>query len=159
METLTKLNQCVACGSDDLVLTLDLHDQPLANTYPTHADEDEPYYPLAVNRCRDCYHLQLTHIVDPELIYRDYAYVSGTSQTYLDYMFWFAKWCREYSDQWRGHVLDIGCNDGSQLDAFDKLGFNTYGVDPAENLYETSSAKGHKVVCGFWNKKTIKQLI
>ena len=68
METLTKLNQCVACGSDDLVLTLDLHDQPLANTYPAHADEDEPYYPLAVNRCRDCYHLQLTHIVDPELI-------------------------------------------------------------------------------------------
>jgi 2-polyprenyl-3-methyl-5-hydroxy-6-metoxy-1,4-benzoquinol methylase len=139
-------------------LTLDLNDQPLANTYPPTADDNEPYYPLAVNRCTDCCHLQLTHIVDPELIYKDYAYVSGTSQTYLDYMSWFAKWCREYSDLWRGHVLDIGCNDGSQLDAFDKLGYNTYGVDPAENLYETSSAKGHKVVCGFWNKKTIKQL-
>ena len=140
------------------MLTLDLNDQPLANTYPPTADDNESYYPLAVNRCTDCCHLQLTHIVDPELIYKDYAYVSGTSQTYLDYMSWFAKWCREYSDLWRGHVLDIGCNDGSQLDAFDKLGYNTYGVDPAENLYETSSAKGHKVVCGFWNKKTIKQL-
>jgi len=113
---------------------------------------------LAVNRCQDCFHLQLTHIVDPELIYKDYAYVSGTSQTYLDYMSWFAKWCREYSDQWRGHVLDIGCNDGSQLDAFANLGYNTYGVDPAENLHEISSAKGHKVVCGFWNKKSVKQL-
>jgi SAM-dependent methyltransferase len=158
MENLTELDKCVACGSDNLVLTLDLNNQPLANTYPRHADDNEPYYPLAVNRCTDCCHLQLTHIVDPELIYKDYAYVSGTSQTYLDYMSWFAKWCREYSDLWRGHVLDIGCNDGSQLDAFDKLGYNTYGVDPAENLYETSSAKGHKVVCGFWNKKTIKQL-
>ena len=158
MENLTKLKECVACGSDNLVLTLDLNDQPLANTYPMHADEDEPYYPLAVNRCRDCFHLQLTHIVNPELIYKDYAYVSGTSQTYIDYMYWFAKWCREYTDQWRGHVLDIGCNDGSQLDAFAKLGFNTYGVDPAENLHETSSEKGHKVVCGFWNKKSIKQL-
>jgi SAM-dependent methyltransferase len=158
MKNLTKLDECVACGSDRLVLTLDLNDQPLANTYPPTADDNEPHYPLAVNRCTDCCHLQLTHIVDPELIYKDYAYVSGTSQTYLDYMSWFAKWCREYSDLWRGHVLDIGCNDGSQLDAFDKLGYNTYGVDPAENLYETSSAKGHKVVCGFWNKKTIKQL-
>jgi SAM-dependent methyltransferase len=158
MENLTKLNECVACGSDNLALTLDLNDQPLANTYPAHADKDEPYYPLAVNRCRDCCHLQLTHIVNPELIYRDYAYVSGTSQTYLDYMHWFAKWCREYSDQWRGHVLDIGCNDGSQLDAFAKLGYNTYGVDPAENLHEASSEKGHNVVCGFWNKKSIKQL-
>lgn len=158
METLKKLDKCVACGSDDLVLTLDLNNQPLANTYPATAEDDEPHYPLAVNRCRECFHLQLTHVVEPELIYRDYAYVSGTSQTYLDYMHWFAKWCREYSDQWRGHVLDIGCNDGSQLDAFSNLGFNTYGVDPAENLYKTSSDKGHKVVCGFWNKKSVKQL-
>jgi hypothetical protein len=73
-------------------------------------------------------------------------------------MKWFAKWCREYSDRWRGHVLDIGCNDGSQLDEFANLGFSTYGVDPAENLYKTSSAKGHNVVCGFWDKKSIKQL-
>jgi len=158
MDNLIKLNECVACGGDNLVLALDLGDQPLANTYPRDANQNEHYYPLAVNRCRDCFHLQLTHIVDPKLIYRDYAYVSGTSQTYLDYMQWFAKWCREYSDLWRGHVLDIGCNDGSQLDAFANLGFNTYGVDPAENLYETSSSKGHKVECGFWNKKILKQL-
>jgi SAM-dependent methyltransferase len=158
MKNVTRLNECVACGRDNLVLTLDLNDQPLANTYPKHTNENESYYPLAVNRCRDCFHLQLTHIVDPKIIYQDYAYVSGTSQTYLDYMYWFAKWCREYSDIWRGHVLDIGCNDGSQLDAFSKLGYNTYGVDPAENLYDTSKVKGHKVVCGFWNKKNIKQL-
>jgi hypothetical protein len=55
-------------------------------------------------------------------------------------------------------VLDIGCNDGSQLDAFAAIGFSTHGVDPAENLYKTSSKKGHKVVCGFWNKHSVKQL-
>jgi SAM-dependent methyltransferase len=47
-------------------------------------------------------------------------------------------------------VLDIGCNDGSQLDAFKELLFKTHGVDPAENLYPTSSAK-HNVVLGFWD--------
>jgi SAM-dependent methyltransferase len=158
METLTKLDRCIACGSDDLVVTLNLNDQPLANTYPSQVDNNEAHYPLAVNCCRQCFHLQLTHIVDPQLIYTDYAYVSGTSQTYLDYMHWFARWCREYTDIYRGHVLDIGCNDGSQLDAFSALGFNTYGVDPAENLHETSTSKGHKVVCGFWSKKSLKHL-
>lgn len=158
MDNFTKLNECLACGGEHLDLALDLHSQPLANTYLKNIDANELRYPLAVNRCNNCFHLQLTHIVNPDLIYRDYAYVSGTSQTYLDYMYWFAKWCREYSDHWRGHVLDIGCNDGSQLDAFSKIGFNTYGIDPAENLYETSSSKGHKVVCGFWNKKNLKQL-
>ena len=157
MNNCTELDECLACGRTDLQLELDLGEQPLANNFLAKPGQNENY-PLAVNRCIACCHLQLTHVVDPEIIYRDYAYVSGTSQTYLDYMKWFAKWCREYSDHWRGHVLDIGCNDGSQLDAFANLGFNTYGVDPAENLHETSRAKGHRVVCGFWDKKSIKQL-
>lgn len=158
MKNCIELNQCVVCESDLLELTLDLNNQPLANTYPDKIHHDEPYYPLAVNRCLQCSHLQLTHIVNPEIIYKDYAYVSGTSQTYLDYMFWFAKWCREYSDCWHGHVLDIGCNDGSQLDAFGNLGFVTYGVDPAENLYKISSQKGHQIVRGFWNQESIDKL-
>ena len=157
MSDVYELTECLACGHNELELALDLGEQPLANNFLSSPGQNKPY-PLAVNRCQQCCHLQLTHVVDPEIIYKDYAYVSGTSQTYLDYMVWFAKWSREYVDKWFGHVLDIGCNDGSQLDAFKKLGFNTYGVDPAENLYATSTDKGHKVVCGFWDKKTVKQL-
>jgi 2-polyprenyl-3-methyl-5-hydroxy-6-metoxy-1,4-benzoquinol methylase len=157
MTKLAKLDECVACGSKDLVGTLDLGDQPLANNFLKEPGRNTEY-PLAVNRCTDCNHLQLTHVVDPETIYKNYAYVSGTSQTYLEYMDWFARWCREYTECWHGHVLDIGCNDGSQLDAFKQIGFSTHGVDPAENLYKTSSKKGHKVVCGFWDKKSSNQL-
>jgi len=158
MENCYELTLCLACGSDHLELTLNLGDQPLANNFKNAAGDDEQY-PLAVNRCTDCFHLQLTHVVDPEIIYRNYSYVSGTSQTYQDYMWWFAKWCREYSDKWRGGVvLDIGCNDGSQLDYFHNLGYRTYGVDPAENLHQTSTAKGHRVVCGFWNEESIGNL-
>jgi SAM-dependent methyltransferase len=73
-------------------------------------------------------------------------------------MTWFAKWTREYSKHWHGTVLDIGCNDGSQLDAFKALGFRTAGVDPAENIHPTSTAKGHQVVCGFWDQASIDQL-
>ena len=157
MKECKELDECLACSHDDLELTLDLGEQPLANNFLSSPGLNKSY-PLAVNRCRRCFHLQLTHVVDPEIIYKDYAYVSGTSQTYLDYMVWFAKWTREYVDRWHGHVLDIGCNDGSQLDAYKQLGFRTYGVDPAENLYKTSKDKGHNVVCGFWNKDSIRQL-
>ena len=158
MQTLTKLDHCVSCGGLNLELTLDLGNQPLANTYTMEPVPVNLYYPLAVNRCTYCNHLQLTHIVDPSIIYRDYAYVSGTSQTYLDYMNWFAKWSREYSGHWIGSVLDIGCNDGSQLDAYKQHGFLTYGIDPAENLHGTSVAKGHKVVCGFFDQTSINKL-
>ena len=157
MENCQELSNCLACGSANLIPAIDLGHQPLANNFKKTPAQNE-LYPLAVNLCVDCHHLQLTHVVDPEVIYRDYAYVSGTSQTYLDYMWWFAKWCREYSNKWLGNVLDIGCNDGSQLDYFNQLGYTTYGVDPAENLHQKSTNKGHKVVCGFWDEQSIGNL-
>ena len=157
MENCIELTECLACGNKDLSLSLNLGHQPLANNFLSEPNLNE-LYPLAVNLCNNCYHLQLTHVVDPKIIYQNYAYVSGTSQTYLDYMWWFAKWCREYSNNYRGSVLDIGCNDGSQLDFFHRLGFNTYGVDPAENLHPISTGKGHRVVCGFWNEQSIGNL-
>lgn len=157
MKNCTELKECLACSGTNLLPAINLGDQPLANNFIREPGKNQRY-PLAVNQCADCFHLQLTHVVDPAVIYRDYAYVSGTSQTYLDYMWWFAKWAREYSNIQFGSVLDIGCNDGSQLDYFEKLGFLTYGVDPAENIHTTSTAKGHRVVCGFWDEQSIGNL-
>ena len=157
MENCQQLIECLACGSQELLPAINLGHQPLANNFLREPGKNK-LYPLAVNQCADCFHLQLTHVVDPAVIYKDYSYVSGTSQTYLDYMFWFAKWAREYTSVQFGSVLDIGCNDGSQLDYFEKLGFLTYGVDPAENIHATSTAKGHRVVCGFWDEQSIESL-
>ena len=106
----------MACDSKDLIPTLDLKNQPLANNFRETPNTDkEERYPLAINRCQDCDHLQLTHAVDPALIYTHYLYVSGTSKTYVEYMDWYANFVREQFDRWpNGGVLDIGCNDGSQ---------------------------------------------
>ena len=161
----THLKQCLACGSSNLVPMLDLNNQPLANAFISDLEIHEPQFPLAVNMCTSCHHLQLTHAVDPSIIYKNYLYVSGTSQTYLDYMKWYADFVLEtlhahnYGLPGPFSVLDIGCNDGSQLDAFrETVAFKTFGVDPAENLLEVSSAKGHTVVCDFWNEQAQKKL-
>jgi SAM-dependent methyltransferase len=153
-----KLNSCLACGSDDLELVLNLNDQPLANAFLKHQHEPEPTFPLAVNLCKHCCHLQLTHAVDPKLIYTHYLYVSGTSRTQHDYMSWFAKFASEYFDGQPSTVLDIGCNDGTQLNYFKELGVKTYGIDPAQNLFATSSQQ-HHVVCDFFNANTAKLFV
>lgn len=154
---LNKIDHCLACDSTDLHFTLDLGTQPLANNFRHPRDVGGPRFPLAVNRCGNCDHLQLTHVVDPAIIYTHYLYVSGTSSTYRNYMDWYAGFVREQMSYWPTTVLDIGCNDGSQLSKFKELGFDTYGVDPAENLYATSSQE-HTVVCGFWNRETADKL-
>ena len=154
MEDCTQITECLACGGHDLVLTLDLKDQPLANNFQEHAGvkDTDLWFPLAINRCTNCNHLQLTHAVNPALIYTHYLYVSGTSGTYLEYMDWYARFVREQFDRWPdGGVLDIGCNDGSQLDAFKKIKIQTFGVDPATNLHTKSSTR-HNVILGFWDQ-------
>lgn len=147
---LTENKECLACGHEHLTPVLDLNDQPLANSYKKSEYEVEVSYPLKINRCNNCYHVQLSHAVDPDLIYKNYLYVSGTTKTYVDYMEWYADFCIETFGDKVDSVLDIGCNDGSQLNAFKSRGSKTYGVDPAENLYHLSS-KNHNVVCGYFD--------
>jgi|694.fasta_scaffold00075_7 2-polyprenyl-3-methyl-5-hydroxy-6-metoxy-1,4-benzoquinol methylase len=145
----TPITHCIACGSDALVPVLDLGHQPLANSYKDHENDPEQTFPLAINRCTHCYHVQLTHQVNPELMFKDYAYVSGTAKTQLDYFDWFVDQIVKIKGSTPRTVLDIGCNDGSFLNAWGGTGATTYGVDPAENLYPVSS-KNHNVHCGFF---------
>lgn len=145
----TEITECIACGSHALVPVLDLGYQPLANSYLSEQDEPEELFPLAINRCSSCYHVQLTHKVNPELMFKEYAYVSGTAKTQLDYFDWFVEEIVKLYGSTPRTVLDIGCNDGSFLNAWGGTGATTYGVDPAVNLYSLSS-KNHNVHCGFF---------
>ena len=85
-------------------------------------------------------------------MFKNYLYVSGTSQTLRDYFDWFARRTQEYFETPPATVLDIACNDGSQLNSFKALGLKTYGIDPAENLHPLSSAN-HDVVCDYFTDK------
>ena len=148
MSNYKEKKDCVCCGKSNLSLVLDLNNQPLANSY--HKDDEIlEEYPLGLNLCDDCYHLQLTHIVNPDLLFKNYLYCSGTSQTLRDNFQWFSNFVLEEA-QVNKSVLDIACNDGTQLDCFKEKGVGTYGIDPAENLYELSS-KNHNVKCEYFD--------
>jgi len=153
-----RIDRCVCCDSDNINLLLDLNKQPLANSYHDNTKELEKY-PLGVNLCQDCYHIQLTDAVNPDLLFKDYLYVSGTTQTLKDNFKWFADYVVENHPVVNQgtrtgirSVLDIACNDGTQLDFFKEKGIYTYGIDPAENLHELSS-KNHNVKCDYFDSK------
>ena len=157
MNSYREKKDCVCCGKSDLSLVLDLNTQPLANSYHKK-DEQLEEYPLGLNLCNDCYHLQLTHIVNPDLLFKDYLYVSGTTKTLRDNFKWFADFVMENSFWNLKNVLDIACNDGTQLDFFKEKGVKTYGIDPAENLYELSS-KNHNVICDYFSADKYKSIV
>jgi SAM-dependent methyltransferase len=140
---------------------LDLGAQPLANAYAASRDLTLPRYPLAVERCRDCGHQQLSVVVDPADMFEEYLWVSGTTETQRRH---FADLAGEAGalvervPSRQPSVLDIGCNDGTLLDAFRRLGFVTHGVDPAKNLLAISLGKGHRVRAERWSAEVAASL-
>lgn len=161
-----ELITCLCCKTEN-TLFLDLGMQPLANNYHEQ-DEKCDVYPLKLKYCPNCFHCQLSHAVNPELLFKTYKYVSGTSQTGMTFFKDNAKMIDDYYNSRNKDniftgiltkkVLDIASNDGSQLDCFKELGWTTYGVDPATNLVPISVKKGHNVVCDFWNETVANQL-
>lgn len=138
-----KLNRCLVCGSKKLTKFFDLGNQPLANNYV----KDQPKYPLALNFCEKCTHTQLTHAVDPKILFTDYDFVSGTTKT-------LNKWFKEFSNIFKGEtgrILDIAGNDGTLLKYF--KGWERLNIDPAKNLNHFNDELGIQIVNDFWREE------
>ena len=152
-----RLDACLCCGNNKLFTVLDLDTQPLANSFRAANSDPLASYELKLMGCDQCWHTQLSIAVDPSELFRHYLYVSGTSITLKEYFDWFAS-TYHLPEVEKPRVLDIACNDGTQLESFKVLGWDTWGVDPAENLHPTSVSKGHTVRCAFWNSNIAQTL-
>lgn len=153
----TDLKTCLACGSPSIRGYLDLGSHPLANSFSLPDDPPLRAYPLRLNVCRDCWHSQLGISVNPEIIFRDYLYVSGTTQASLDYFARFAdRLTGEYGEGLR--VLEIASNDGSLLAALNERGHSTLGVDPAANLVRLAADKEVNTISAFWPSNLLDHL-
>lgn len=142
---------CRCCGHNNSIKYLDLGEQPLANSY--HKGEELKTYPLEVMLCQTCFLSYLSVVVDPDEMFRNYLYVSGTTHTLRKH--WEELAADAVSRVGVGKVLDIACNDGAGLEQFKKLGCEVLGVDPALNLRELSKARGIEVVVDYWREGLI----
>jgi SAM-dependent methyltransferase len=113
----------------------------------------EPVYPLELNFCVDCAHVQLGHVVDPKILYqRSYSYVSGTSSAFLTHLrVYAAEMVDRFALDSRDLVVDIGSNDGSCLRFFAEHGVRVLGVDPATEIAERATRSGVETIADFFS--------
>ncbi len=142
------IDTCRCCGEQCLEPYLDLGNQPLANSY--HKGEEQPYFPLLVNYCTSCWHSQLSCVIDPDLMFKNYLYVSGTTETFRNHCYKLAEDAVARSIGLS--VLDVAANDGTLLNYFRSLGCQVHGVDPAENLRELTASQGIEVTVDYWRE-------
>lgn len=152
---------CRACGRLELEAFLDLGEQPLANGFLSMPEEfvAEKRYPLVVYRCANCSLIQLLDVITPDKLFRDYLYVTGTSETMArhneEYAAAVVSAMRLGPDDL---VVEVASNDGSLLACFAEKGVRTLGVEPARNIVTTARERGIETIDEFFNHDLAREI-
>jgi hypothetical protein len=150
-----RIDDCQICRGRQLHPVLDLGRTALANRFvvPAAAAEPELKFPLRLVMCGDCGLIQIDEHVPPEMLFKDYIYVSGTSDLIHTHAAALAARLVSANGLRAGDlVVEAASNDGTVLKAFQKYGVRTLGVDPAENIVERANRAGVETRCAFFDR-------
>jgi SAM-dependent methyltransferase len=153
----TKREACRGCNqTTGLHLFLRLGDQPLANAFLKTPEDfsSEKKYPLDVYFCEICSLVQLVDVIDPSVLFSNYIYVTGTSDTIAEHNKRYATTVIEHMNIEDGLVVEVASNDGSLLKCFQANGVNTLGIEPAVNIAKMANEAGIETVNAFFNDET-----
>ncbi len=152
---------CRFCGTPLKTTMVDLGMHPLCESFltPEQLNDMEPFYPLHVKVCGECFLAQVGEYVDPAQIFGDYAYFSSYSDAWLNH-------ARDYTEMMidrfeldaSSHVLEIASNDGYLLQYFAERDIDVLGIDPAYTVAEAAIAKGIPTRVEFFNAGTAAQM-
>lgn len=152
---------CRACGSKQLKSFLDLGPTPLANSFLSSLQDidQEVFYPLEVYFCDSCSLVQLLDVIDPEELFGNYIYVTGTSETIAVHNAKYAQTVVSFLELGRDDlVVEVASNDGSLLAYFKNYAVRILGIEPASNIAELANEKGLDTLNCFFNLQTADRI-
>tara|TARA_B100001059_G_scaffold59545_1_gene54974 strand:- start:596 stop:1780 length:1185 start_codon:yes stop_codon:yes gene_type:complete len=148
--------KCKICDSSKISEVLDLGKQPLANKYPKNLTQikNEKKFSLKILFCKYCKSAQIKKIVDRNLLFEDYYYLSSVNKKLRQHFENFSRQLTQYK-----FIVDIGSNDGILLKPLKRLKLNAIGIDPSINVGKIANDQGLKTYIGFFDKPIIKKIL
>lgn len=130
---------CRGCGNTNLTPVIDLGDQYFQGCFikDTVQRPTVRKTPNQIVRCdtssyqEACGLIQTKHTVDPDILYSNYWYQSGISQTMRDHLSSIVESAMNITGCDSGNVLDIASNDNTLLRNYPGT-FNKFGIDPSD---------------------------
>jgi hypothetical protein len=153
---------CRLCHAPLTISFVDLGMSPLCESFLTAdcIDQMEPYYPLHVLVCGECFLVQLQEYVKPEHIFTEYAYFSSYSASWVEHARRYCEIMKARFDLGsKSQVFEIASNDGYLLQHFLPLGVPVTGIEPAANVAEAARQKNIPTLVEFFGLKLAQQLV
>lgn len=153
------MTRCRAC---DTLITkfFSLGKMPLVNSFLT-LDEisKEKKFDLSIGFCPKCYLVQLIKTVDPEELFRKYLYLSSVTKSIVDHSKKTSDYFIErFKLNSNSLIVEIGSNDGVNLQFYKDKGVKVLGIDPAKNIAKIANRKGIKTLPEFFNLDLAKKI-
>jgi len=149
--------RCRHCGTELRHTLVDLGSSPLCNTLLDSESlrKGEPFYPLHVRICDQCFLAQLEEFVSPQEIFREYSYFSSFSDSFVAHARAYANMAIErFGLTGRSKVVEVASNDGYLLQHFVERGIPVLGIEPALNVAAVAREKGIPTITEFLGSAT-----
>jgi SAM-dependent methyltransferase len=138
---------------------LSLAPTPPANAFVDRPGIQQPKFPLDVFFCEGCGHVQLLDVIDPELLFSDYVYTSGTSPVFIQH---FQNYAADLVDEFSltpgTLAVDVGSNDGTFLRFLKEAGLVVLGIDPALEIARRTTEAGIETLPAFFTVEFAREL-
>ena len=152
------ITKCRSCNSNNLFSVLSLGEQYVSN-FVNSEEEQGQKIPLELVICENCKLLQLKHSAPDELMWNEqYWYKSGINPMIRNDL----KDIVEKSEALvklndKDIVIDIGANDGTLLEFYNKKQL-CMGFEPCLNVANEAEEKGLIIIDDFFNAEEFKKL-
>ena len=153
---------CRFCNARLTHTFVDLGMSPLCESYlrADQLNQMEPFYPLHVFVCAECFLVQLQEYVSPAEIFSEYAYFSSYADAWLRH-------AKNYTDAMiaRFHlnaasqVIEVASNDGYLLQYFVEQNIPALGIEPARNVAQAALAKNVPTLIEFFGVECARRLV
>ena len=154
-----EIQSCRLCFSCKIHDVLNLGFQPPANSLRAELKISIPTAPLKLMYCDDCSSVQLSATVDPNYLFNQYVWVTGTSSTARKYSEFFCSEVLNRVSTKSPFVVEIASNDGTFLKVFKENNCNVLGVDPAKNIANEAIKSGIPTITDFFNIDIAKKIL
>jgi SAM-dependent methyltransferase len=152
---------CRFCETPLEQIFVDLGMSPLCESFlpSDQLDQMEPFYPLQVYVCGNCFLVQLQEYVAPEQIFSDYAYFSSYSDSWLAHAKRYAdRMVERFGIGEKSFVVELASNDGYLLQYFLEKKVPVLGIEPAANVAAFGVKKGVPSLVKFFGRETAREL-
>ncbi len=149
--------RCRLCGGHRLSHLFSLNDLPISHYLRKSLQDPDPRFTVGFENCADCGLLQIVDAIPADLIYgKADTYTTGFQRPkHLDDLI-----TTTVARQDPATVIDIGCNDGTLMEALRRSGYTrVVGVEPNPVAAATARKKGHEVYTSYLTEELVARIV